>query len=126
MARESLEQLSCVLPGLQQEPGRSDLLLVGRAGGGGKELELNSSFSLSFLFLPLTTFFHLFFSPFPSIPLSCMIFRAPLLSAPFLLPLQRERWGGRGEEVCLSPYFGALVSRGQCSLQVQILPWGGG
>lgn len=28
--------------------------------------------------------------------------------------------------MCLSPYFGALVSRGRCSLQVQNLPWGGG
>lgn len=28
--------------------------------------------------------------------------------------------------MCLSPYFGALVSRGRRSLQVQILPWGGG
>lgn len=55
----------------------------GRAGEGGEGLQTKLLFfSLFPLSLPLTTFFHLFFSPFPSIPLPCMIFSRATLAGP--------------------------------------------
>lgn len=43
--------------------------------------------------------------PLPRARLSCMTRNTPLFSAPFLLLLQRGRWGGRGEEVRARPHF---------------------
>lgn len=53
VTRTSLGWPGLVLPGLQRDLERFFLLWVGRAGEGGKESELNSSFSLSFLSLCL-------------------------------------------------------------------------
>lgn len=48
---------------------------MGRAGEGGEGIRTKLLFfSLFPLSLPLTTFFHLFLSPFPSTPVSCMTF----------------------------------------------------
>lgn len=113
-------------PGAAARPGEVFSPLGGEGRGGGEGIRTKLLFfSLFPLSLPLTTFFRLFFSPFPSIPLSCMIFSRTTFVGPRFCRRSRGNTGEEEEKRCVCPCT-SLVSPGWRSLQVQILPWGGG
>lgn len=99
-------------PGAAARPGEDFSPLGGEGRGGGEGIRTKLLFfSLFPLSLPLTTFFRLFFSPFPSIPLSCMIFSRTTFVGPRFCRRSRGNTGEEEEKRCVCPCT-SLVSPG--------------